>query len=179
MYSGVPAGASSFVASTRVACVPTLRTNPKSNSLAPNAGSTNTFSGFKSQWTKSRACAASTTARIAIAWRPTSSMSIGPGSSASRSASTGARTNSSTRYAAPSASRPRAYTAGTWGGPTVNNASASRSSASLADALSARATLIATCSPAGARSARNTAPKPPCPNVLTTRNPGRSGVGTT
>ena len=37
MYSGVPAGASSFVASTRVACVPTFRTSPKSNSLAPNA----------------------------------------------------------------------------------------------------------------------------------------------
>src|SRR5450432_1627427 len=45
--------------------------------------------------------------------------------------------------------------------------------------LSARATLIATACPSEIRSARKTAPNPPCPSVRRTRNIGRSGVGTT
>ena len=165
MYSGVPAGASSLVVSMRSA--PSLRTRPKSNSFAPSVSSMNTFSGFRSQCTRPRPCAISMTLRIASAWRENSSISIGPSSAARRSESTSALTNSITTYADPLASRPRSNTAGTWGTPTAASASASRSSASPAEALSARATLMATGCPSDARWARNTAPKPPCPSVLT------------
>src|SRR5450432_3904585 len=59
------------------------------------------------------------------------------------------------------------------------SASASRARLSPADALSARATLMAHGWPSETRSARKTAPKPPCPSSFLTRNAGRSGFGTT
>ena len=67
-----------------------------------------------------------------------------PAARPSRSDSTSACTNSITTYVDPLSSTPRSKTAGTWGTPIAASASASRSSASPADALSARATLMAT-----------------------------------
>ena len=156
-----------------------MRTRPKSNSLAPNTGSMKTFSGFRSQWTSPLPCAISMTFRIASACRENSSRSIAPGSAPSRSDSTSARTNSITTYVDPLSSTPRSKTAGTWGTPIAASASASRSSASPAVALSARATLMATSCWSATRSARNTAPKPPCPSVFCTRSPASCGGGTT
>ena len=179
MYSGVPAGASSLVDSTRSPPTPTLRTRPKSNSLAPDFVDEDVLrlevavdeararapSRPRPGWPARRA----RTPRAASARRAPSA--VRPGAAPARTPSP----RRPSRRRARRARRPP----GRAGRRRPTSASASRIRLSPAATLSARATLMATGCPSEIRSARKTAPKPPCPSVRRTRKTGRSGVGTT